>query len=114
MLAEHIKKRKAQNLPFGDQDVLDEWIPDWAERNELHLPETYNCMLGYADLLKENSIIKCKQDIYVYHFTGREKPWRGWKERLVILLKIIKRSRRQFHSIDLEIYSDYKKLMNEV
>ena len=107
------QRRKEQNLPFGDQDVLDEWLPDWADQDALHLPETYNCMLGYADLLKANGIVKSKQDIYVYHFTGREKPWRGWKERLVILLKIIKRSRHLFHSIDLKIYSDYKSLMSE-
>ena len=70
----------------GDQDVIKAYFKDWVQNKELHLNEKYNVMLGYAGYLKD--------DVFIYHFTGREKPWRNKIfEDLVIILKIFKRSK---------------------
>ncbi len=105
------EKRTKNNLGFGDQDIIKEFYPNWSKEEHLHLPETYNTMLGYGGILKKANIIKSWKEIKVYHYTGSEKPWnKGIKNHIIIFLKILKRAK--FHSnIDLHIYKHYKKTM---
>lgn len=58
-------------------------------------------MLGYAGYLKEEA--------YVYHFTGKEKPWRNKPiEDIAIIMKILKRSKSKK---DFKALAYYKKLL---
>lgn len=107
-------KRKEMGCGFGDQDVIKAKFSDWSNRNELHMPETYNCMLGYGELLKKAGIINGIEDIYVYHYTGKEKPWRNKKEQMIIYLKMLKRNKAPFYSVDLACYRKYLSVLKEI
>ena len=103
------RRRKEQNLGFGDQDILKAYYTDWAIQEHLHLPECYNTMLGYAGCLRRAGMIKSWKDIKVYHFTGKEKPWsKGLRSQLMVILKILKRA-GIYSGIDLKIYRLYRK-----
>lgn len=99
-----------QGCGFGDQDVITAvFDSDWQLDSKRKLPETYNVMLGYAGHLQKSKAIRSMQDIYVYHFTGRQKPWRrSTKENLTIFAKIIKRGGNH---IDFQVFKLYKKLL---
>lgn len=103
--------RRSLHLGFGDQDVIKAYFSHWIEEKEKHLPESYNCMVGYAELLIKKGIINGLNDIYVYHFTGKEKPWRGIKEVTIVALKMIKRNKRVFNSADLMCLSKYLEIL---
>lgn len=106
--------RRNLNLGFGDQDILKMFYKNWGENERLHLHEQYNTMLGYGGCLKRAGEIKSYDDIYVYHFTGKEKPWnKGIKNHLIILAKIFKRAK--FNSyIDIKAYKEFKKILSRV
>ena len=104
-------KRQEQNEGFGDQDVIKYYFKDWKAKSECHLPETYNCMLGYAGVMKRRGMIKSIDDINVYHYTGKQKPWRGIKEKIIVMAKAIKRGR----SIsDIQAFCRYLKILKYV
>lgn len=103
------RERLEMNYGFGDQDVIKKYYNDWPQQHQLHLDERYNCLLGYGELLKMKGMIKSVDNIYVYHFTGKEKPWRGIKEKVLIAMKIIRRNGKFINSIDFEIYRRYLK-----
>lgn len=93
----------------GDQDVIKAYFPNWCETEALHIPNEYNVMVGYACHLKRNGYVKSFNDIYVYHFTGKEKPWRkNIVEDIKILLKMLIRGKG---FCDLKAFYRYKKLL---
>lgn len=98
-----VAEQKA-NVGFGDQDVIKSYFSDWRNRKECHIPLNYNVMLGYAGIQYKHGIIKNHNDVMVYHFTGKEKPWYNLKCRLVILLKAVIRSKSLFDIYYLKIY----------
>ena len=70
-----ITSRTADGLACGDQDVFHSYVNDWADKKDLHLPETYNVFFGHISRLLSQGYFKSKKDIYVVHFIGRQKPW---------------------------------------
>lgn len=73
----------------------------------MKLNSVYNTMLGYSGYL-----ITDFSEICVYHFTGKEKPWRNkFKEDLIILLKILKRSKSR---LDFMAFKRYKEILLEL
>lgn len=105
------KQKTEEGIGVGDQDVIETYFADWRDNQELHLPETYNVMLGYAGHLKNKGYIQSAEDIYVYHFTGKQKPWRNnLFENLLILMKIFKRSRS---SLDFQAYLYYRNILKQ-
>lgn len=107
------RERTSAGKGIGDQDVIQAYYDRlWAESEQLHLSSVYNTMLGYAGYLCKSGSISGLNDIYVYHFTGREKPWRNRLiEKIVIILKILKRSHSR---IDFEVLSKYKEVLRQV
>ena len=101
-----------QGVGFGDQDIISaRYDEEWTSNPELQLPESYNCMLGYAGLLKKAGIVQSAGDIFVYHFTGRQKPWRNLlSEDAAILIKILKRS-KSHSALDYQIFYRYKQVL---
>lgn len=104
--------RSAAGLPFGDQDVLEKYYTDWKQCSQLHLPSVYNVLLGYAGVLKEQNIITSIDDVYLYHFTGKQKPWGSFKDNIIVLIKILLRSRH--FGVDLAIYRKYRKMQKTI
>ena len=106
--------RESIGLGFGDQDIIKRVYPNWGKEKELHLPEKYNTMLGYGGCLKAAGEINSFDDIFVYHFTGKEKPWnKGLKNHLIILLKIFKRAKLR-SGIDISAYKRFRKILKAV
>ncbi len=104
--------RNAVGEGFGDQDVINECFSEWTLNNALHLPEIYNVMLGYAGVMKKAGQICGVDDIYVYHFTGAQKPWSDSRSDLiVIILKMLKRS---LSFLDIGMYLKYRKKLKEI
>lgn len=105
-------ERQQQGLGVGDQDIINAYYQEWVNMKELQLNSVYNTMLGYAGYLKKAGIIENFSDIYVYHFTGKEKPWRNnITEDLVILLKILKRSKSK---LDFLAFMRYKEILHSL
>lgn len=86
---------------FGDQDVINEYLSDWEEKDNLHLSEEYNkCFY---------SVRGCKEP-KVVHFIFEDKPWM-WNKAETILKRFKwyiagKRERNRF-------LSEYFKLFRE-
>lgn len=105
-------ERQKQGLGVGDQDIINAYYHEWAMKKELHLSSVYNTMLGYAGYLKNEGRINNFSEICVYHFTGKEKPWRNkFKEDLIILFKIFKRSKSK---LDFMAFKQYKEVLLEL
>ena len=106
------EKKHSLGKGIGDQDIIEAYFSDWKSRPELHLDSRYNTMLGYAGYLRKNGTIRTIDDLYVYHYTGREKPWRGsLREDIAILLKILKRSKSL---LDLKVFLRYKAFLRKL
>lgn len=105
------QERAKENIPFGDQDVVNCYFKDWSEKPDLHLPAVLNVMLGYGGALKKKGIIRETSEIAVYHFTGKQKPWGKYKDLMLVLLKMVKRSVCLMP--DLAIYREYRRLLKQ-
>lgn len=80
----------------GDQDVINDYVSDWPEREELHLPEGFNMFFKNLSLAKANGFSFDAKDvekrISVVHFIGAVKPWhlngiKRWLYPLKLFLK---------------------------
>lgn len=69
---------------FGDQDVIQEYYPNWDSNPHLCLSESYNVFHGHCDYYLKNKIIN---EIKVIHFVGKSKPWLCGKR--MIILKVL-------------------------
>lgn len=98
--------------PFGDQDVISKFYSDWHKKEELHLHSVFNVLLGYGGILKKAKVIDGFSDIYFYHFTGKQKPWGDFRDRVIVLLKLLRRS--PVWSIDLKAYMQYRKVLKSL
>ena len=70
-----IRERQATGLQVGYQDVFNAACPDWPQRTELHLPEEYNVLRGYAGRLCRKYIPGGYRGVFLFHFIGSVKPW---------------------------------------
>ena len=91
-LAQTMTKVQEKYKEFGDQDVIQWHFPDWENHEELHLPLLYNMFVLHLDyyVKHENSEpCDCRDyemynldDIAVFHFITRNKPWIYSKESI--------------------------------
>lgn len=87
--------RKQKGLGAGDQDVINEYFPEWPSHKELILPESYNMIFKYIDIYKKNfgfrySNTKLDKTIKVVHFIGKKKPWNdGFIRKFMMVLKFL-------------------------
>jgi alpha-N-acetylglucosamine transferase len=84
-LLEKVKDIHKKRAQFGDQDVVQEYYPDWNSQTKLILPQKYNIFIylleDYCKLknyhLKGNGQ---ENSIAIVHFAGKVKPWM-WENR---------------------------------
>lgn len=106
-----LRKYAAAGKNVGDQDVINDFVPDWSERKELHLPEGLNMFFKYLTLAKAAGFtfdsVDAEKRISVVHFIGAVKPWhlKGAK-RLLYPLKVLLKNR-----YGLGAFMRYMKLM---
>lgn len=100
--------RGTQGLPTGDQDVFRAYMPEWVEREELHLSEVYNTFFMDLQVLFTRKIYKRRDEIYVVHFIGKQKPWEyNFKKKL----EIFRKSLRHFNLAPVYYLYKYLRLM---
>ena len=80
LIAPVYHKRKEQGLATGDQDIINEYIPDWSNKKDLILPESYNLIFKYIDIYKKKFNFQYNNQnknrtIKIVHFIGKCKPW---------------------------------------
>lgn len=69
-----IEFKASRGQQAGDQDVFQLSFPEWRDRSDLYIPETYNiCWAWISDLCKKEHCTP--KDFYMIHFPGKEKPW---------------------------------------
>ena len=77
LIPETVNKYITERGFVGDEEVINNYIPDWMDKPELHLHEGYNMvfrnMTAYHQLFNYNY----GENIKVIHFIGRhDKPWK--------------------------------------
>lgn len=65
-----IDKREA----IGDQDILQEYDPEWKNKKELHIKNKYNIFFPYVEYYINFQEYEM-QDLAVIHFIYPVKPW---------------------------------------
>lgn len=68
-------KFTAIDRSVGDQDVLNDYCPQWSEKKDLHLSEGYNLFFKYLSSYHKKYNFKYGENIYIVHFIGANKPW---------------------------------------
>lgn len=59
----------------GDQDVINDILPDWPEKKELHLSEGYNLFFKHLTSYHQLFNFEYRKNIKIVHFIGNKKPW---------------------------------------
>ncbi len=108
-IPETINLRQSKNLGVGDQDVFNYMYPDWPERDELHMSETYNALSRDCGILCSNYIKNGYDGLYIVHFIGREKPW---DYKFKHIAKIIYRGLTQKNFAELRAFFKYRKYLS--
>lgn len=70
---------------IGDQNIIQEYIPEWENIKELHLDHKYNMFFQYLEYYIDK-LKKSLDDISIIHFISKDKPWMldvTQKERLI-------------------------------
>ena len=67
------------NQSIGDQDIINDAMPEWSNCKNLHLPQGVNMFFKHlTSAYKRGYSFKAKDrehKIYVVHFIGKVKPW---------------------------------------
>ena len=63
------------NLGYGDQDVFNEYYPEWDNLPNHNIGEEYNAELSFLDALVEKHSLKSVLDASVIHYIGYPKIW---------------------------------------
>lgn len=106
-----LRKYAAEGKNVGDQDVINDFMPDWPSRKELHLPEGLNMFFKHLTLATAAGFsfdsADAEKRISVVHFIGAEKPWhlKGIK-RMLYPLKVWLKNRYGVH-----VFMNYMKLI---
>ncbi len=70
-----ILRKKAMGQAYGDQDVFNQWFPEWKVLPEHHIPETYNAITYCLDSLMKQENLKHLHELYGIHYPGSPKIW---------------------------------------
>jgi len=68
-MLDRIGKVEEPSSEGGDQQFLHGYFADWSAKPQLHLPQRYNYLVNEEQMPTG--------PVYVAHFVGSPKPWRG-------------------------------------
>lgn len=106
-----IEQRLRENSVAGDQDVFNYALPEWPDREELHLPEEYNVMCWQIDALCRKFIPGGYKGVYIAHFTGGYKPWNC---RTIDYFKRFYHAVAQRYVVTLRVFLRYMRYLREM
>lgn len=104
-----IKAYSNRKQSVGDQDVINDVLPNWSKQFDLHLHEGYNMFFKNLTLYRRKYGYKVGKEIKIVHFIGNRKPWhdKGLKRFKVVLACVIK------NSYGLKVYYLYANLLDK-
>lgn len=70
-----IKAHSNRKQSVGDQDVINDVLPNWPRQLDLHLHEGYNMFFKNLTLYRRKYGYKVGKEIKIVHFIGNRKPW---------------------------------------
>lgn len=105
-----VDKKYSKGLDAGDQDVFNEYIPDWKNRADLYIPEKYNICWGMIDSLCKAENVSVA-DFYMIHFPGKEKPWHRTKMHYIrIFIQYLLQGKHEKLLYKVKTYKQYREL----
>ncbi len=105
-----ILRKYSKGLHAGDQDVFQEVMPEWKNRQNLYLPEKYNICWGWIDLYCQKESVSTGE-LFMIHFPGRDKPWdHGIFYWFRILVSYFIRGKREMLLYKVLIWRKYRLL----
>ena len=69
------ERRRALGLGYGDQDVFNQFYPEWKTCSGHNFGELYNVLHCFVDAYVRVHGKRSYQSIHVLHFIGSEKIW---------------------------------------
>lgn len=69
-----INKVKDKPELLGDQNIIQEYFPNWENEQELHLDHKYNLFFSHLEYYV-NQLNNKLQDVSIVHFITKQKPW---------------------------------------
>lgn len=107
-----VKKKYLNGMQAGDQDVFNEYCPNWHNNKDLYIPEKYNICWGMIEILCRKESISVN-DFYMIHFPGKEKPWnKPGIYYLWILFRYIFLGKTDRLLYKVKVYRKYRKMCN--
>lgn len=70
-----ISRKQSMGLGYGDQDVFNEYYPEWNTLPNHNIGEEYNAELSFLDALVKKHSLKSVLDVSVIHYIGFPKIW---------------------------------------
>ncbi len=70
-----ITRKKASGQGYGDQDVFNQFFPEWKNEPKHNFGESYNAEHCFVDEFVKVHGKKSFKNIYVLHFIGGDKIW---------------------------------------
>lgn len=77
MLDEFMKILNSEILKgkiIGDQNIIQEYVPEWENMENLHLDHKYNIFFQYLEFYVDK-FKKSLDNISIVHFISKDKPW---------------------------------------
>ena len=93
---------------IGDQNIIQEYIPEWENKKELHLDHKYNIFFQYLEYYSEK-YKKSLEDISIIHFISKNKPWMLNREQRIQLIAQYKKD-----SISYTVLEKYFKILDSI
>ena len=101
-----------ENKPVGDQDIINDYIPNWSNRDDLHLHEGYNLFFSIITKYHKEFNFSYGKNIKVVHFIG-PLIYKPWKHNLLkISYHILEYSLHNWYG--LKAYSLYQLLLMRI
>lgn len=70
-----IQRKKQANAGFGDQDVFNDFFPEWSNHPSHKFPESYNAISIFLDALMAHDHLTSLNQLHVIHYIGSPKIW---------------------------------------
>jgi len=106
---------------YGDQDVIDDLYPEWAQQKELRLSVHYNAYYRLINYFSEHQGLNLdgNDPVRVIHYIGRLKPWMKkdlrWKVKYFFKdLAHFKEKLKYKNSVKFQVDQYYQKIASLV
>lgn len=91
-----IERKNALNMGYGDQDVFNQYYPDWMNDPQHDFGERYNVEHCFVDDYMRVTGSNSFDEIYVLHFIGANKIWNKSVVQLMRMFHGLRHDKKRF------------------